>query len=82
LQASNTKNHAFVKIEITLCAHLSMVPYISKKFDSPLISLLINPLIPLLIAHIRMSSFLSHCQIPVWWWVNAVMAGVLFQCFA
>jgi len=27
---------------------------------------------------VRMPSFLSHCRIPVWWWVNEVIAGAVF----
>jgi len=26
--------------------------------------------------------FSSHAQITIWWWVNAVIAGALFQCLA
>jgi len=26
--------------------------------------------------------FSSHCRINIWWWVNAFVAGALFQCLA
>jgi len=26
--------------------------------------------------------FSSHCYITIWWWVNAIIVGALFQCLA
>ena len=30
---------------------------------------------------VRMSSFCSHCQVPVWWWVNEVIVEALLKGF-